>query len=1084
MTAEEKKYLWLEPATAWGAFLILLICYWLTVAPTVSFWDCPEYVSGAWLLEIGHPPGNPTWMLVERIVTMLAPSGEYAALAVNLSSGLFTAFAGFFLAKTIFRAGLWVLLKLPRKRIPAPVCAAGGALVGALAFGLCDSAWYSAVEAEVYAMSIFLTALCVWLMTKWAGTRSRRDSWRLLVLLAYLFGLSIGVHQLNLLCIPALAMIWAIRRGIRTPGRMAIIFLLSLVAVGCVLAGMMPSSISLAAEFELIAVNTFHLPRLWGVAAYIALLGASLLLALYATARFNNRGAMAAACFPAIFLSGIFILSDAFLAGAAISAVVAALMVKGHNFEARRLALCMWMLTMLLVGYSSYALIPIRGDIPSPANPSMPGNPFSFASYQSREQYGSAPLLYGQTPYSKLMYEESYDSDGNPYYRKYATLPVHSYIVPKEKGARMNHALDSTLNASNAALIERPGDAYLVKGVKLRNITTPELNMWFPRITSRNPDDIESYASWLGMDTSNMTRVAISEAFDSLGRAVPKADADGHRTSPIGYRPTYLQNLQWFAAYQTGYMYWRYLLWNFSGRQNDRPSQGGAQYGNFITGFPAIDNAMLGPQEMLPPSVGRENPGRNRYFMLPLILGIIGMCWLLGARRRGMELCSINAVLFIMTGIAITVYLNQAPGEPRERDYSFLGSYWAYALWIGFGAIAIARMLKSKWGFLIGLAVVAWMGIENFDDHDRSNRYAARNLTYNILNSLEPNAIIFVSADNLTFPLWYAQEVEGIRRDVRVVNLSYLATPIYAANVMRPWREAEAVPTTLTREDLIWDLFQRVKLPAYSPDTLDAVEALKLMKASDTPAFPCRYVRLKVATDSTAVYDLKKMARGDGVDFGNLMIFDIVATSAASPASRPIYWLDALGSAKMIGLQPFTSRWIMGNRFGIEHPDSVDAKILGSIDKFIAPNPLDRHVYMDRTPIVQLMQQRGAMTAVAERFLMRGKVEQAALALSKADRLFGEHPDSYGSIIVADTTYIVRRKMASLMLSTADSMQARIRQGRVNDIRTRRLYETRIAELRARGRMLSDHADRYQRQWEEFRDALPPRLVGKMAPAY
>ena len=595
MTDSEKRYLWAEPAVAWGAFFVLLATYWLTVAPTVSFWDCPEYVSAAALLEVGHPPGNPTWMLVERIVTMLAPSPQYAALAVNMSSGLLTAFAAFFLAKTIFRVALWVLLKLPRRHIPAPVAAAGGALTGALAFGWCDSIWYSAVEAEVYAMSIFMTSLCVWLMAKWAGTRNRGDSWRLLVLIAYLFGLSIGVHQLNLLCIPALAMVWAVRRGIYSTGRLALIFLLSLAVVACVLMGMMPSTIALAAEFEVLAVNSLGLPALSGVAIYVALLGVSLLGAIVATSRARSRAVMAAACFPAVFLSGIFILSEHFLAGAVVSAAVSALLVCGSNFKARRLYLSIWMLAMLLTGYSSYALIPVRGSVPSPANAAMPGEPFAFASYLSREQYGSKPLLYGPTPYSRTMLREKTGPDGRPTYRFFAldyTRPIH---VPKEEGGRLRHSVPGLSHEDslrNAALMDRDGDAYIVRGMKSQPVKTPELNMWFPRITSSNPADIASYADWIGMDSASMVEVEISEAVDSAGNYVAKMDAAGRRGHPTGLRPTYMQNLEWFAMYQTSYMYWRYLLWNFAGRQNDRPAQGEVQHGNFITGFPAIDNAM------------------------------------------------------------------------------------------------------------------------------------------------------------------------------------------------------------------------------------------------------------------------------------------------------------------------------------------------------------------------------------------------------------------------------------------------------------------------------------------------------------
>ncbi len=1089
MIDSEKKYLSAEHWASWGAFFILLTTYWLTAAPTVSFWDCPEYVSAAYLLEIGHPPGNPVWMLVGRIITLLAPEPKYAALAINLSSGLFTAFAAFFLAKTIFRVGLWVLLKLPRRHIPAPLAAAGGALTGALAFGWCDSAWFSAVEAEVYAMSIFMTSLCVWLMTKWAGTRNRQDSWRLLVLIAYLFGLSVGIHQLNLLCIPALAMIWAVRRGIRSTSRLSLIFLLSLAAVGCVLLGMMPSTIALAAKFELLAVNSFGLPKLSGVVAYVLLLGLSLIGSLVATRLSDNRLIMAAACYPAIFLSGIFIISEHFLAGAIISAVVSILLVTGSNFKARRLYLSMWMLAMLLTGYSCYALIPIRGDIPSPANAVMPGDPFSFAAYQSREQYGSKPLLYGPTPYSKAMLREDYDSAGHPLYRFYQLDYYRTVHVPYEKGARLKTSLPGVSDADsarNARIMARDGNGYIVRGMKARTIKTPELDMWFPRITSSNPSDIKSYGEWIGMTPETMASVDISEAFDSAGNAVAKMDASGERTRPKAKRPTYLQNAQWFVSYQTGYMYWRYLLWNFAGRQNDRPSQGEVQHGNFITGFPVIDNAMLGAEEYLPAVAGSGNKGRNRYFMLPLLLGIVGMIWLLKSRRRGMQACAVTAILFVMTGIAIVVYLNQDPGEPRERDYSFLGSFWAYCVWIGFGAVMIARRLRSIWGFALPLAVLVWMGVENYDDHDRSGRYAARNFAANLLNTLEPDAVIFVNGDNYTFPLWYAQEVEGIRRDVRVVNLAYLNSPVYAANLMKDWRDSKALPMTLTRCDIIWEAFRMAKIRPGANDTIPATDALDSLRKSPVPEFPTRYVTLRVSPDSTIVYDLRNLkSSGASIDFGRLMMFDIIATGGNSTRKRPVYWLYSVSADKRIGLSTVSSPWLFGYRFGIMNQAKSDSMLLAEASKVVPANPPGRDVYMDHVPAAQIASQRGAMTAAALRLLHNGRLGAAIDMAGRADRLMGNDAGTFANVVIADTAFNTRRELGQLLLECADSLEAHDAAGNIpSGLLGKTAPGTLISEFRARG---NHHLREYRLQrtaWQNYRKHLPPRLRNKMSPTY
>ncbi|MCM1370063.1 MAG: DUF2723 domain-containing protein [Candidatus Amulumruptor caecigallinarius] len=1075
MIEKEKKYLPAGYVASWGAFLILLATYWSTVPPTVSFWDCPEYVSAACLLEVGHPPGNPVWMLVERIVCMLAPSPRYAALAINLSSGLFTALAALFLGLTIFRTALWVTLKMPRRKIPAPLTAAAGAFVGALAFGWCDSAWFSAVEAEVYAMSIFMTALCVWLMTKWAGTRSRRESWHLLVLLAYLFGLSVGVHQLNLLCIPALAMIWAAKRNIKSPAKIILIFILSLGVVGCVLMGMMPSTIALAARLELLCVNTLNLPALSGVALYVILVALSLVTALFATTRSDNRGLMAAATFPAIFLSGIFIISDQFLIGAAISALVAIMLVRGDNFKARRLNLAMWMLAMLLTGYSSYALIPIRGSIPSPANAVMPGNPFAFASYQSREQYGSSPLLYGPTPYSKQMLRETY-SDGVPEYTGYFFEHLSPQFMPKEENARPRAAaggLTATDSAANDALMKRKGDAYVMTGRKLRPVTTPELNMWFPRIHSNNPSDIESYAEWIGMDTSTMIRVDISEAFDSLGRPVkrrgPKYDG---RPAPHSFRPTYLQNLQWLASYQTGYMYWRYLLWNFSGRQNDIPAQGEVQHGNFITGFTPLDNAMLGAEDYLPDHAGRDNPGRNRYFMLPLLLGLGGIFWLLGAKRRGTTACAVICVLFLMSGLAITIYLNQDPGEPRERDYSFLGSYWAWCVWIGFGTIACARIFKNILGALIPLAVIVWMGIENYDDHDRSGRYVASTMPSNILNSLEPDAILFVNGDNLTFPLWYAQEVEGVRTDVRVLNAAYLNSPVYAANAFSDWRNSRKVPSVMQRGDIIMGGMRNVRVPLASKDTLPAETAISRMLASHNHAFPSRYVSLKASPDSIVVCDLKDLTSGRSsrAEFGKLMTFNIALSALRE--GRPVYWVRALGPARQAGLANATSPWIFGYRLGFMPPHESDRAMSGAIKNFRAPNRGRQDVYMDHTPASMIALQRTALIRASLTLLRHGKTEDAARGAAMADQQMGEHYDSFGNILTDDGNVVNSRLLlAGLLEECADSLEHC----------KSAFNKARAMEFRARASLHRSEYEKHTRAWETYRNRLPARLKSKMA---
>ena len=1066
------------------SFILLTITYWITAPETVSYWDCPEYVAAAYQLEVGHPPGNPLWMLTERVVSMLAPTPQAAAYVINLSSGVFTALAGALLAASVFPVTVWVLRRRRINNIRVTTAAAGVSLISALTFGWCDSAWYSAVEAEVYAMSICFTALTVWIMVKWAFMHNRLRSNRYLVLLAYIFGLSLGVHQLNLLVIPALALVWGLRRGIRNAWKLLLIVVLGMVAVGCVLTGMMPGSIALAADFELLAVNTLGLPMLSGVVIYILVLGASLLLALLVTARSNNRGAVAAAIFPAIFMSCIFAVKAQFMVSAAVSAIVSVLLVQAAYFDGRRLNLAFWMLSMLMTGYGCYALIPIRGDIPSPANPALPGEPFGFAAYQAREQYGSSPLLYGRTPYSRpLMVEEMDPGDSIPVYRRYALKHVHRIVAPYRPGERVASAA-GTLNPEdslhNAQLMKSGRPGYVVKRYLNHNIMTPELDMWLPRLTSGDPADIDAYADWAGMDTSNMIRVAISEAIDSTGRPVARMNRSGQRDTVYSYRPTMLQNLQYLGTYQIGFMYFRYLMWNFCGRQNDRPSQGAVQSGNFITGIPVIDNAMLGAEDSLPPEAGSDNPGRNVYYGIPLILGILGLIWLLRNGKRGRAAATVTFLLFFMTGLAIVIYLNQSPGEPRERDYSFLGSFWIFSAWVGFGALWLVQFTRRQWTFLLMLGVPVWMCVENFDDHDRSGRHAASSIATSILESLEPDAILFVDGDNFTFPLWYAQEVEGVRRDVKVINTSYLSMSRYAAGQLEAWREAPAIKTVLSRADVIHGAFDIVNLPAGLRDTLDASELLHRLRqwqGEGRPTFAARYARLPVAGGDTIVYDLRNLTRsgkGTAVYGGQLLMFDIAANATAT--GRPIYWDNHLAPQKRLRAdESWTTPGLFAIRMGVlDESDALDWLSHG-VRQARIPNRLSPQAYLDVTPAMMTGVYRSSLVLAARRQLEAGRLRDARQTLVKADVIPGDAYKSYAHVNDGDSVLDIRMELARLQRALADSLAPVARTP---------LERAEVIELRARARYNSRKATERAEQWRRYGEALPPRLRHALGPIY
>lgn len=1068
-------------------FLILLATYWLSVPPTASLWDCPEYVTAAYRLEVGHPPGNPLWMLVERVVIMGVPP-QYAALAVNLSSGLFTALAGMLLAKCIFIGAVWVLKTRDgyRRRLHA-LYASGAALSGALAFGWCDSVWYSAVEAEVYAMSIFLTALSLWLMLLWARADSQARAWRILILLAYVFGLSLCVHQLNLLVIPALAVVWALRRGLSPWYKVVVVFLVALAAVGLILQGLMPSTISIASLFELTAVNSWGLPPLSGVVLYVAALGLSLLLALVATARSRNRGLLSLAIFPTLFLSGLFVFSDRFGVGLAVSAIVALILPRLSRSGPHRLNLAMWMLAMLLTGYSVYALIPIRGGIPAPPNAAMPGEPFAFAAYQAREQYGSVPLLYGQTPYSRPLYQEEWSDDSTAIYPRYHVAREQARIDRYIPGARFdNSRLSQRLSSEDSALnvqVTRRGHGYVVKGYRSRYVLTPELDMWFPRITSTDPSDLASFEDWAGMSRDRMDRVPVSEAVDTAGNPVTRFGDDGKRRPAFSYRPTVLQNLRYMCSYQIGYMYLRYLMWNFCGRQNDIPSTGEVEHGNFITGFPSLDNAMLGAENRLPPYAGTDNPGRNPYYMLPLLLGLWGIVWLLRSNWRGRLACSVIAVLFVMTGLAIVVYLNQNPGEPRERDYTFLGSYLAFCIWMAAGALGLARTLtetalrlKKRGGeprlqrllplaaasFIPALALDAWMLYVNHDDHDRSGREVATALGANILNSLEPNAIIFVDGDNFTFPLWYAQEVEGVRRDVRVVNLAYLTNPIYAANMMRDWEESPRLKSVLSEADIRYQAFLQSRA-GREANTLPATEALRLLKEDSIPVFRGDEVELMLPDSTVARVRLTALSRsgaGDVLEFRKLMMLDFIASNASGPGRRPIYWLKNLSGHHFLGLDHHLSESMFTCRLGRLPEAEEDSLLMEAASRLRRPNARP-DVYMDQTPAHVVARMRADITATALRLLRHGHKEEALDMTTRMLREYGFAESTFASVRTLDTLFRTGPMMVALLRELADS--------------------TGRHDLRMAADSVSSIHERRKQGWADYRQALPPGLRKKMS---
>ena len=773
-----KQFRIVDNALGWLSFLIAAFVYCSTIEPTASFWDCPEFISTGYKLEIGHPPGAPFFMLTANLFSQFVSDPSEVARMVNTMSALLSAATILFLFWSITHLVRRLLLRdNSEMTLGKMITIEASGLVGALIYTFSDTFWFSAVEGEVYAYSSAFTAVVFWLILKWEEHADEPHSDRWLVLIMYMTGLSIGVHLLNLLCLPAIVLVYYYRKYPNLQGNAdlkgSLIALgISVVILAAVLYGVVPGIVRVGGWFELFFVNTLGCPFNTGEIIYIALLVGIIIWAIWET--YNDRSEKRE---NIAFLASVAMLGIPFYgfgwSSVVIGIIVLAILWFVVNYKRKGVALVnsrikntsLLCMLMLMIGYSSYALIVIRSSANPPMDQNSPEDIFTLGEYLSREQYGSRPLLYGQAYTSQVELQK----DGD------VCRPAST------KGAPVYQRKDK------ASADEK--DSYFV--VRTKDEYKYAQNMLFPRMYSSAHTN--AYESWMGGVEGNDVQ------YDRCGEMISVKV------------PSQLENIRFFLSYQCNFMYWRYFMWNFAGRQNDLQGNGELEHGNWITGFDWFDNWRLGDQSKLPDEL-KNNKGHNVFYCLPLLLGLIGLFWQsLRKGQKGIRQFWVVFFLFFMTGLAIVIYLNQTPMQPRERDYAYAGSFYAFAIWCGMGVAAIieeiTRRLKGHEAVvasIIGIAcllVPIQMASQTWDDHDRSGRYTCRDFGRNYLMSLEEkgNPIIFTNGDNDTFPLWYNQDVEGQRTDARVCNLSYLQTDWYIDQMKRPAYDSPALPINWSR---------------------------------------------------------------------------------------------------------------------------------------------------------------------------------------------------------------------------------------------------------------------------------------------
>jgi hypothetical protein len=958
-----KKYRLINNIAGWVIFAVAAFTYLMTIEPTASLWDCGEYIASAFKLEVGHPPGNPVFMVMARFFTLFARGNTTdVAAMVNSMSALASAFTILFLFWTITHLARKIIIRSENdfsiSRIIA-VMAAG--ILGALAFTFSDSFWFSAVEGEVYASSSFFTAVVFWAILKWEDVADEKYANRWLILIAFLMGLSIGVHLLNLLTLPAIVLVYYFRKYEFTWRGFVISLGISVLMLSLLMWGIMPGVVTISSKLDLLFVNRLGLPPNSGMIFHFILLMSFFILAVRSTNSSSDIVKNTVFATGALLLTGIWLISGSAVLNLLVLTAVAVYIwyLAGKNRVVLNTLLTAIM--VIMIGYSSNAIIVVRAIANTPLNENQPENPFSLLYFLNREQYGERPLFRG------------------PYYN----APVTDYHDGKPK-----YVLENGKYIISAHNLERDYDQ--------RFITL------FPRMWSDLSEHEPVYKEW-----GKVKGIPISVTNQSGEKEIIK-------------KPKFSENLRFMFTYQFGYMYFRYFMWNFAGKQNDTQGTGGAVNGNWITGLRFLDDQRVGTPD-LPPGM-KNDTSRNVYYLLPFLLGLTGLFYQL---NRDYKNWWAILLLFLMTGIAIIFYLNQYPNQPRERDYAYAGSFYFFAVWIGLGVLAIFEILSKLTGEKIAaplagalclFAVPVIMGTENWDDHDRSGRYLGRDVAFNYLNSCAKDAILFTNGDNDTFPLWYAQEVEGMRTDVRVCNLMLLNTDWYVNQMKRKTYESDPLPVTLPAKKY-YDginnqvfIMEKTKDPVNISTVIDFVKSdnkatkVQLSSTELLDVIPSRTIRIPV--DSARVIesgtvrpeDAGKIVpyidiklKGSSILKSQLIVLDILAHNNWE---RPIYFVtgyhnDALGLEEYFQLEGLAFRLVpikSQNKSWVDY-GRIDADILydNVMNKFVWGGANDPDVNLDYNHIRTLIVIKARLTyaRLAKALSSEGKNEKAVEVLDR-----------------------------------------------------------------------------------------------------